>query len=96
MTYKEFLQELRKTPRDWKLFPRTCIRRGGYGTQCPITSLLGKSSGHWNEVAAACDINQAMTVKILNAADNTEGHDPRIRRDLLKACGLFTKREKVA
>ena len=80
MTYETFLEELRKTPRDWKM-----DRTGG---------LWGRKSGcAWSAVTWQKDDDvwrgsQRVTYAIWDANDNLPDHDPIIRRDLLAAMGL--------
>ena len=89
MTYQEFLDELRRTPRDWRITFNGRIRRH---EECPITSLRNDHSAFWVVVSANIGLSANLSRDIALAADNRLGwrdfRRRRIRRDLLKACGL--------
>ena len=88
MTYATFLAALRKTPRKWRISFSGAIRiPGGLAQQCPLSSLVGKGVGYYDEGAKLAGVTK-MDNRIVRAADNCAGHSKRIRRDLLKACGL--------
>lgn len=80
MSYKEFLEKLRATPRNWALNRNGEIRANGGTSTCP---------------GLRCNLfdpeNQPVYSRrwdVAKAADKDEGYDPHIRRDLLEACGL--------
>lgn len=82
MTYAAFLQRLAETPRDWWFLGGEMIRRGESVGECPLRAAY---SGEGLSVPLLQDI--------MNAADDTIGHVPSIRADLLRACGLATETE---
>jgi hypothetical protein len=85
MTYAEFLEKLRETPRDWTIREWGNIRRGiGGHPQCPISALCDLDAGSVS--AAARGLNLGKWRHIAMAADNNT--DCQMRRDLLEACGL--------
>jgi hypothetical protein len=93
MTYPEFLDALRKTPRDWKLeSDYEFIRRKGHRYwQCPISALRNKASGDYRDAAARMGLDIQLAREIAHAADRTGLENEKIaaiRRDLLEACGL--------
>lgn len=80
ISYKEFLKRLRKTPRTWILtrdWPRRQIRDSTDDAVCPALQVEGFIDHH-----------NPITKAVFDAADNVRGHDPKIRADLLKACGI--------
>ena len=101
MTYNEFLDALRNTPRNWYLSHGTIRWRAGFGMKCcPITA-VGRVCGLvWSDVALRLGLDLDLAMDIANAADylthqlaDSElfkgGHDMvGIRADLLAACGL--------
>lgn len=92
MTYDDFLTQLRQTPRDWSVDEDGYLRRSAswnrYSYQCPISSLHGTAASHFTSVASSLGLDDTLAMEIAEAADNDEGHDPAIRRDLLAATGL--------
>jgi hypothetical protein len=83
MMLDEFLQQLRATPRTWRLTKTGLIRQNGY---CPITSLTKESAGHWLYAGNRLGLEDTFT--IARAADNREGCNLDVRAELLAACGL--------
>lgn len=81
--YPEFLENLKKTPRNWYV-----NADGGIRTRKPTQDLVSCPG-------MECDIfnrnNSYYSWNVAAAADNEEGHDPAIRQDLLDACGLSGK-----
>jgi hypothetical protein len=77
MHVSEFLDRLYESPREWRLDAYGGITRGA-SPECP--GLYVK------RVTGAVLPPPAQSV--WDAADNTPGHDPKIRRALLHACGL--------
>ena len=88
MTYKQFLAALRKTPRTWRVIYGGLMRTPI--NCCPITAVdpLKLSPSLFALSAEAIGLSQSTAERIVYAADNSAPHDRRIRRDLLKACGL--------
>ena len=91
MKLKEFLEELERTPRRWKL--EESWRGVGAITdqwdRCPIEA-AGKAR---NVVAAQqrLKLNRRTEKRIIHAADGAlafPDYDPKLRAQLLKACGL--------
>lgn len=90
MTYDEFLAALRKTPRDWRLTQFGALRRYTKPLrECPLSSVTGCNDDFLSPKVAA--VKLGLTMKegedIIFAADNCFA-DPRIRSDLLAACGI--------
>ena len=94
MTYRQFITELAKTPRNWRC-EGSAIRRGKE-YDCPIAAVYQQVAGR------PCDSFEAATSsvirmrlgmargvrsRIVRAADSMRCA-PRTRADLLKACGL--------
>jgi hypothetical protein len=92
MTYQEFLDALRNTPRDWCLTSDGRIRRANTkrSAQCPISSLCGLGSGDFEEAAKRIGLDSELAWTFVCAADDPDRDAPTnlIRRDLLEACGL--------
>lgn len=91
MTYPEFLEKLKQTPRDWEFYDAKRIRRADdLLWRCPISSLTPEHprSGDFTDAATALEMSHDLTWQIVRAADGCEYHDPAIRKDLLAACGL--------
>ena len=101
MTYQQFLDELRQTPRDWKLrkslhaYDDVIIQEHSSYRDCPMTAVantLGAASYERGAGAAAGErlgFDSVLTDKLLGAADNRREHDLIMRADLLEACGLL-------
>jgi len=98
MTYEEFLDKLRATPRDWYV---NCVgrirRRHGDNfvlDQCPISALVGYTSVAYRSASETLNIPPKLVRLIIAAADYDLGldkHRKLIRQDLLAACGLATQ-----
>jgi len=89
MTYPEFLQKLRETPRDWTGHR---LRRGGINDErycCPIVAVCGGYLGAPMAAAKSAGIPAELAYKIIEAADGYSSADSKIRRDLLDACGIL-------
>ena len=91
MTYQEFLSALRTTPRDWEIRDLgdnfQMIRRGPE-SQCPISSLCNLPA--WRKASLKLKLDATTRRQIADAADITTLF-PKIRKDLLEACGLEEK-----
>jgi hypothetical protein len=103
MTYEEFLEKLRGTPRTWRL-DSGCIRCGPRlgdhlnGRHCPMSAVAGVLNiGMPSVLAEKLNLPLQTAKDIQYAADNDDPlllkarARPRIlevRRDLLEACGL--------
>ena len=79
ITKKKFLDKLRTTTK-WSLSSSGCIgiKENGNFLDCPATF-------------AAEEVAGLPASEIWKAADNARGHDPKLRKELLKACGLTKK-----
>ncbi len=97
LTYKQFLEELRKTRYRWYLTKTGLIRaekslRSSY--YCPVTAVARKLTGLELDLvfsaSHAIGLKDWVTERIMKAADNSSCVRPgsKTRRDLLKACGL--------
>jgi len=91
MTYKKFLKELRKTPREWVIefkYGGELLRLGANSAaKCPLLAV----PGCFRFKCPTCSdrgLSSKMRDKIIRAADKFGEHDRRIRADLLRACGL--------
>lgn len=99
MTLEEFVDALRKTPRDWRLeewrpMQLKKIRRGsGDDRQCPLHAVAGTTMKNALATAQqALGMEQEESWKIVDAADGSF-YDVRtelvtLRAQLLEACGL--------
>ena len=94
--YDAFLARLRETPRDWRLV-KELIRREHVDVErcsfecCPLSACdpYGPAPDQDALVSALeMEIDEFLADHIMFAADNVTGHDPAIRADLLRACGL--------
>jgi len=98
MTYQEFLTQLRKTPRRWVVQPRWSEDDYGYGnirtrerqSACPILAVAKMRGAHYEIAAEKLGLDRRVMGRIVDAADGVldTAHDKRIRKDLLRACGL--------
>lgn len=98
MTYEEFIDKLRTTPREWELGPDGQLRiLRIFGPMrlcaCPITASYAAPSGLYsagdvNRCAKQMGLDEDLWRLIARAADALPEHDAQIRRDLLKACGI--------
>jgi hypothetical protein len=87
MTYAEFLQRFKKKAKrqKWALDELGYIRSG---TQCPLSSLSDARAALAFEVGEDMGLHYRTMTRIVRAADNYPQANSRVRRDLLKACGL--------
>ena len=95
VSFEQFLELLRATPRDWYLSTWDAIRRNelvndgeDYISQCPITSLANKPISDYKEVALQLGMSHRNYMDIVHAADADLHHNSQMRTDLLTACGL--------
>jgi len=101
----EFLMELRRLKLDWSLEGgrlRGLQRPGGMFKTwllwtCPICAVANATMGtHLTENMVSAAFALGLQVEearaIAMAADNRPGHDELLRRRLLEACGLTTKK----
>ena len=94
MNLNQFLQRLRKTPRDWYVTSDGKIRRTHFwgpdnkyeSIECPISTLDHRVSNLWIVVAKMFGIDRSLARKITIAADSNS--QPVLRRKLVRACGL--------
>lgn len=92
MTIDEFIEQLEKTPRDWRLDGERLISRGFNGACpiCAVATLLGKNPDSFGvsyfRVAPLIDLDGDTANAIAHAADGYG--DPDLRARLLRACGL--------
>lgn len=89
MTREEFLEALRKTPRDWNLVHGRLIRRvkESEECQCPITSLRNVRAGAIWKLWGTFGLSDYDMREIIDAADDN-CCDKHLRAQLLEACGL--------
>lgn len=96
LTYRKFLRVLRQTPRHWQLINGQ-IRSVSitYPFQhSPISAvyklLTGFDNGlhQWPSTREKLGLDRSLALHIAEAEDNLPNHDPKIRRDLLRATGL--------
>lgn len=88
MTYQEFLQKLRETPRTWQV--RDSLLRSG--ANCPLTAVAGHfdSAAYYADAAAELGVCEDDMCQIVWAADTADlKHVDAVRDDLLRACGLL-------
>ena len=98
MTYREFIKRLAETRRKWYLsdyggFVRFKARKNGR-QHCPISAVAGSQPCNDEEGAGMLGLRNNTRKAIVHAADGWREHNPRIRRDILKACGLYSASEK--
>jgi len=85
MTYQEFLDRLRQTPRDWEIVNGR-IRRDR--NTCPIRAVDGRDGClNVHESRKRLRLRLTTSARIVSAADAWSDDQPT-RRDLLAACGL--------
>jgi hypothetical protein len=84
MHVSAFLDELAATPRRWRVTEEGGIRLGRRMPRCPLLVIFG----NWFVTARIEHRGRSYTAAIINAADGTNAHDPKIRAALLAACGL--------
>ena len=65
-----------------------CIRTTDHLESCPITAGYARSATAWWIVGEVIGLTTRAQLAILCAADGREGHSPRLRRWLLKTCGV--------
>jgi hypothetical protein len=82
ISYGEFLDLLRNTPRIWYLEGTAirCGRRSDYSFKCPLLYTTRDDVGNV--------IGNSIYWEIARAADGDPKSDRNIRTDLLTACGL--------
>lgn len=92
MTLDDFIAELEKTPRDWRLSFSTSIRAGNPSLHCPLSAVataLGMPCGFgYPDIAAAALGLRDEWREIVRAADADCMADQALRARLLTACGL--------
>ncbi len=100
MKRDEFLELLRRTPRDWHLSAGKIRRGTSADPDCPLsavacTAMPGKSpsDASSDSTIVALPVAPEFANAILAAADNMEQADPVLRIDLLEACGLLIRRK---
>lgn len=90
MTYKQFLTELRDLDATWS------IRHGNLRCErgdCPITAVTRAHdriypTSYYREASTFLQLDARHVQAIVDAADDSLTSHPRIRNDLLAACGL--------
>lgn len=93
MTLTEFLAELRKTPRTWRLDDGAYIR---CEKDCPLTAVAWSaltqrfSRADFHLAGHALGLHRGTTYMVAGAADGEpdKAADRRLRKQLLEACGL--------
>jgi hypothetical protein len=91
MTYRKFLERLRKTPRDWQVDEEGRIRRGYTPDyQCPITAAFRSDLPvHDFEIVAVSNgLSSRTAYRIVIASDNLATKTSVMRKEILAACGL--------
>jgi len=85
MKYPEFLQEVRELPFKFVLRKSKIVTKDA-ARYCPWAAwVMHRQSEDGDQVF---NNRRDITPRIWDAADNGEGHDPEIRKDLLKACHI--------
>ena len=82
MTFQEFLDELAKTPRRWKLSPSGAIR---CIDGCPLMTVFGTSIYDCREARKA-GLSHRNIALIIDGTDNIGA--PKTRAKILEACGI--------
>ena len=96
MTYKKFLETLKKTNRNWILSASGAMIVRLDTLRCPITTVCSIVCGdifdnsQYLYAARRLKLRRNLAENIVIAADNRmhTRHQARIRRDLLRATGL--------
>ena len=88
MTLDEFFRKLRETPRNWEIGPAGAIRQK---MCCPLEIVAGTGPGSFWRAGRKLGLPTALVDEIVEAADEDENHDPKLRARLLRACGLKEK-----
>lgn len=96
MTYRKFLRKLRQTPRQWQLIDGQIRALSAnypflYTPLSAVYKLLtGFDDGlhQWHITREKLGLDRSLALHIVEAEDNLPDHDPKIRRDLLRATGL--------
>jgi DNA-binding XRE family transcriptional regulator len=89
LSMEEFFTELEKTPRDWMVHPDGRIGLKHAKMICPAVEVISRRfSNRSGGIGVTFKFNGQV---IYDAADNVLGHDPEVRRRLLKNCGLLTE-----
>ena len=97
---EQFLERLRKTPRDWYLTQNyNSIRRqpkAGAPLECPISALLNMPAHDFARAGQLLGLPQMEAMRIARAADNSSAPSAqRLRAELLEACGLTNQEVTV-
>lgn len=90
MTYKDFLKAVKDSGERWTLLDGGEIRRASCKTCCPwlvISILLNDPDHEHYNPSFSVEIEGGDT-RIWDAADKRGRHSKKVRRDLLRACGL--------
>ena len=95
MTLDQFVEQLSQTKGKWSN-EENCLRLTRRGKEhCPLTALavaLGVAEKidveDYGDAAKALKIHPKTADKIVSAADNSEGHDVKLRAALMKACRI--------
>lgn len=96
MSLDEFFEELKKTPREWRINETGCVR--SEDGACPVCAVLNRTNGkivsffNWYRAVEAGLMSQEDAKSIARAADNSwfkdDPCDPALRARLLECCGL--------
>ena len=86
MTINDFIEQLKKTPREWKVQEDGGLR---LHQCCPITAVDGRGlpATEYAECAMRLGLSQLEARWLVEAADNWP-REARLRSYLLAACGL--------
>lgn len=98
MTYRKFLRVLRQTPRQWQLLNgQVRLTSSTYPFEYTALSAVYKlltdfddGLHQWHITREKLGLDRSLALHIAEAEDNLPDHDPKIRRDLLRATGLVT------
>ena len=82
ITYEKFITKLASLKHEWVLNKKKQITSKTNSESCPYIEVSSKP-GYKKRNNYLFDLKS-----IFNAADNTKGHNKKIRKDLLKACKL--------
>ena len=97
MTYEDFREALRETPRTWRLVGPGGSIPGSIRDEdndCPLSKTCRRRTGWlyrldaWDDAARDMGLPNDVAERVMAAADNSVGHDPEVRRHLLLDTGI--------
>ena len=96
MEYRQFLAAVKKAPYQWELQSKAIRtkRRSLNIIAAVYASRSGETLESWEnelneEFGRELGLQKRTVRKIIKAGENKKGHNPKTRRDLLRATGLF-------